>query len=1053
MKTKRLILSCMISGLLTSPVIAQDYYDITGVYLQNAGFDTDFDYPASATGNVAQEILDVDGWTKNISVNYTITGVYQFGTEVTFNGAPIPAAGQDGSTDGGCLALSTGWTEALLFEQDVTLPAGKYGLVSAFYNCGDKTVGTSMVGWLPNGGTSVLSGVDGFPCGEWTVDTVWFEIDAITAGKVQIGYRSGANGSANSAKLALDFIKLLRDTPEGKIDVDVYKAKLEPLVSEAEELYGDGSGNGAQALLDAIEHAKQIIADETATIPLVEAEIDAISEAINTYLWANPTGSVPTVTTDERFARGATMAFGRMSVSTTETIVEQGFCWSENPEPTINDNTTTTYLTNNGKIYKLENLEPATLYYMRAYAVTKGRQVGYGDVLKFYTIPKGQITYTIRDGGDAATKKRITDAVIEAVDNWNNLTEIKGFNTSVGYNSGVPTAECSYGGWMSVGSNTSYQAAGTIMHELLHAVGVIPWADTEWSRHNLRSSVNGDGYGTGLWLGDRVTEVLRFWDNSTTSQLNGDYQHMWPYGINGASEDNHSEVLYLGNGLVCQALGEDGLQHTSSCFAEPYYAFRHEDGKKYYFKSESTDRGLYSSYLVPTPEGNLVWRTMGAEEALANDSAAWTVTFTPSNQYYQFKNVATGRYLSYVSAGNNGIKTVEREQPTATDNFQLMRGRTDVAVGSGTVDQRGYWVIHPESNWTPRCLQANDNGVTGATIFNIANSAVTQRWLILSQDEMEPFESAAFSGLKAEIDKALESLKTLVSVPHTEDVEGTDEAVNGVISRVEQTVESATKTSEIISLFDEISAAVGDFLRNASPSSVEEPFDLTYMLANPGMEAADGWSTAPAINYSCGEFYQTAFDMNQIVSNLPAGTYQFCAKAFQRPGQASTAYNDYVGGNNKVNAYIYAGSDREKLAHIAQEAQDSKLGGAESSVGTTKYIPNDMNSASIYFGKGLYENRVTTTVDTDGASLKVGISCSSMPSYYWCIFDDFRLYFYGSLSKDYVSGIISVEATGAGKQSTDIYSLDGRLVRKGANSTEGLQKGIYIVNGKKVVVK
>jgi hypothetical protein len=108
---------------------------------------------------------------------------------------------------------------------------------------------------------------------------------------------------------------------------------------------------------------------------------------------------------------------------------------------------------------------------------------------------------------------------------------------------------------MRVGPNTSYQRTGTIMHEMLHGVGVIPWADTEWSRHNLRSGVNGDGYGSGYWLGDRVTEFLQFWDNNTTSRLNGDYQHMWPYGINGAQEDNGSAALYLGCSMVCQALG------------------------------------------------------------------------------------------------------------------------------------------------------------------------------------------------------------------------------------------------------------------------------------------------------------------------------------------------------------------------------------------------------------------------------------------------------------------------------------------------------------------
>ena len=79
-----------------------------------------------------------------------------------------------------------------------------------------------------------------------------------------------------------------------------------------------------------------------------------------------------------------------------------------------------------------------------------------------------------------------------------------------------------------------------------------------------------------------MTAVVRFLDNNTTGTLNGDYQHMWPYGINGANEDNGSDILYIGNSLICQALGEDGLQHTSKEFAQPYYALNQEDNIKYY---------------------------------------------------------------------------------------------------------------------------------------------------------------------------------------------------------------------------------------------------------------------------------------------------------------------------------------------------------------------------------------------------------------------------------------------------------------------------------------
>ena len=72
MHNKQLILAACMSVICSGQVLAQDqYYDITANYLENAGFDSDFDYTATATGNVAQEILDVKGWTKDISVDYT----------------------------------------------------------------------------------------------------------------------------------------------------------------------------------------------------------------------------------------------------------------------------------------------------------------------------------------------------------------------------------------------------------------------------------------------------------------------------------------------------------------------------------------------------------------------------------------------------------------------------------------------------------------------------------------------------------------------------------------------------------------------------------------------------------------------------------------------------------------------------------------------------------------------------------------------------------------------------------------------------------------------
>ena len=51
-KTKIKLLAALCALLGTANAMAQ--VDVTPIYLENAGFDTYYDYDASATGNVAQ---------------------------------------------------------------------------------------------------------------------------------------------------------------------------------------------------------------------------------------------------------------------------------------------------------------------------------------------------------------------------------------------------------------------------------------------------------------------------------------------------------------------------------------------------------------------------------------------------------------------------------------------------------------------------------------------------------------------------------------------------------------------------------------------------------------------------------------------------------------------------------------------------------------------------------------------------------------------------------------------------------------------------------------
>lgn len=855
-KTKIKLLAALCALLGTANAMAQ--VDVTPIYLENAGFDTYYDYDASATGNVAQEMLPVEGWTNDYTMNYTIVGTYQIGTKKTFNGAKVPATNVDGTTEGGVLALSTGWEESIKLYQEVSLPKGDYSLVTAFYNGGTSATATSLTGWIPNSGTGISSELKSFPAGKWSVDTLSFKLIIKKSGKIQIGIKAAGGGSEGTAKLSLDYVRLfsyswdgslltdaiesaeklytdttangrddlkaaidaaviVRDNTDATADeqvkatatlnkaINVFKAlkasykALQKSIDTATKTLGSNTGYGSSELQAAIDAATQLVTNTEATSEQLDAAkkaldtavavyktvigafaklqeaieeanallgdgngaaefkatIDKVLQAITVpgmnadeikaltqelkeagfmYQVRNGSGEVPIVETHPFVARGSTVALGRSTASGD--LLEQGFCWSTHKNPTLFDNRSTKSYSQAGTIYAMEGLEPSTIYYVRAYAVSKEYAVGYGDVVKVITLPAGKVRWSYDYGADDAANKRIATAVEDAVNYMNTYTSINGLHANVHYGSGTPTADCSYGGWMRVGPNSSYQRTGTILHELGHAIGVGThgvWTDG--------SSPMRAENGRGNWLGDRATAVLRFLDNSNTAVMTGDGTHMWPYGVNGAHEDNGKPILYICNTLIYQALGEDGLPPTGG-FATPAYVFEQEDTIKYYIKSEHKNYGLNDSYLVENEKGLLVWQEMDATTATTDDKAAWYITFNPVNCYYQLRNAATGHYVSYTSTGTNGIRTAEKTSPSSNENFHLMRSRVDVTVTIGEKKEnfRGYWIIHPENKNNPTTFIPSANGATSTAAFNLSNSAAVQRWLILSAEEAHRFE-------------------------------------------------------------------------------------------------------------------------------------------------------------------------------------------------------------------------------------------------------------------------------------------------------------------------
>lgn len=759
------------------------------------------------------------------------------------------------------------------------------------------------------------------------------------------------------------------------------------------------------------------------------------------------------VQTNPFIARGSTEVLARCTVTgvTAAKVQEFGICWSTTNNPTISDNKTSEHFTQAGFIYHIKGLKPATVYYMRGYALLKDGTIGYGDVVKVITIPAGQISWSYNNGGSPEENARINAAVADAVDYLNTFTSIKGFHTSVNYGSGTPTADCSYGGWMRVGPDPSYQKTGTILHELLHGIGVGQhWI---WKNNaNLRANTS-----RGAWLGDRATQIVRFLDNKSTATLNGDDTHMWPYGINGAHEDSGSELLYIGCALIAQALGEDGLPPTGG-FCTPAYSLPQEDTIKYYIKNEDPNGGLYNSYLVENKIGNLVWKELSAKDVETNDSCAWYVTFKPDNCYYQIKNVATGHYITYKKTGINGISTIEKEKPGSAENFHLMRSRIDTPIGNekNTVNLRGYWIIHPENIETPQCLTVSSAGMTTTSAYNMSNQSTKQRWIFLQAHEIETLEAAAHSAALSEFTEVIDQMKSLVATSHIEISEGADATIQAFIASLEAQNNSSTSLREITALINDANEATTNFLNCVKVENANNPFDLTYMIQNPGMDNTDGWSIAPTLSVSCGEFYQMTFDMYQSLKNMPEGTYLWCVQGFQRPGSSANSYSDYIAGKNNVAASLYGGNKSVKIQHIATEAQKKRIHSTDAAVGGTNYIPNTMEGSSHYFTEGMYENKLFIEHANTG-NLRLGIRNTSAAEGYWTIFDNFRLYYYGKMSESDINTIqlpcLPQNNEKLFATPTDIYNIVGVRVRTQASSLEGLPRGIYIIKGHKVIVK
>lgn len=555
---------------------------------------------------------------------------------------------------------------------------------------------------------------------------------------------------------------------------------LQAAIEETEKTY-DETKEGSDAFKAELDKAKLMMTDGKVTAAEIEAEIEALATAKLLFLVANGTGAVPTVTTRTNFmipaAHGGLIRATFAPASGT-TIKERGICWSTEKNPTIADTRETDYYSQKGTLFHLKKMQPASVYYARAYAITNTYAVGYGDVIKVVTLPKGSCVGTWDNGApDEAANNRCRTAIQETMDYLNEWTAIKGFTLSGHYGATTPTADCSYGGYMRIGPNAGNQAIGTVIHETGHGVGV----GTHWRWYSCADTRANTTYGK--WLGSWANKTLHFLENTTDEAvfMTGDGTHGWGTGpgisydwfVNGADKDKHTPAQYIGGCALLYSLYVDGLCPTSGYSnGVPGYTFNYDDETQYCIIPEDPERGnLGEGFLYQRSVSAMGWKEVLDREQLT-DSVKWTVEFVPLTGYYRFRNAATGRYMTH-SATGTAVTMKNTSKPTTTENFQLMPGREDVTVTVNGTSMKlpSFWFTWYDSSDRSMSLNAMlerlGYGSTSIVSFDFSDKGgASQRYIIVPADKVAELLPAA--GVKGDVsgDKKVDISDVVAVINH-----------------------------------------------------------------------------------------------------------------------------------------------------------------------------------------------------------------------------------------------------------------------------------------------
>lgn len=243
---------------------------------------------------------------------------------------------------------------------------------------------------------------------------------------------------------------------------------------------------------------------------------------------------------------------------------------------------------------------------------------------------------------------------------------------------------------------------------------------------------------------------------------------------------------------------------------------------------------------------------------------------------------------------------------------------------------------------------------------------------------------------------------------------------------------TATNATEAQTMTAAIVVAARDYVESNAVAEEQGAVDFTENIVNPNAEnGTEGWTVSLGEG-SGGEI--------KVLNGEP-----FTDAA----GSSTHSYFD--GGNWGANAWDVSVSQEVTLP--SGEYLLTVTSRASSDMASFQLFANDesvemkhVGNGGELFDRGWNDSFLVFNVHEDNAPVAIGVQGVADVLHQWMSFTRFRLVRLGDAN--IINGIQTENLDNA-----TIYSVNGQVVRTNATTTKGLAKGIYVVNGKKVVVK